>query len=311
MNTRASMVVVSGVLLVLATGCPPGPHVPSEVTDDMPMRVVIARINENSRKLDFLLKGSGVSAQVKYVEEAQRKSLSLNGTMLYRKPRKLWLRLEHTWGEGLEIGSNEQQFWVWQRGQSPRYWWGEHGRVSDLTDTRMPIRPDHLLEVLGLEDLPPKQSLLSGPFIRVHPDRYELVFLDTAGSATEEPQRYISRALFVDRREPFLVREIVRYTPDGHLLMRAELSRYEPIETSQVLVPRRIEVDWPAREGRAVLEFLALTRFDKPAAERYFVSPLEREEEGLGSIERVDLPEPPAVPQLPAGVTQPADVADP
>lgn len=94
--------------------------------------------------------------------------------------------------------------------------------------------------------------------------------------------------IHIDRREPFLIRSIVHFHPDGRPIMSAHLFDYGTIEGSDVLAPRRIEMEWLESQSSSKLEFLTMKRFDKPAAEKRFKSPLQRGEEGLGEVIRVD-----------------------
>jgi hypothetical protein len=262
------------------------------------MRDVIHRVNANSRQMDFLLRGGGLSASVRYVEEGSTRRQELRGVMLYERPRSLYVALKHTFDDVLQIGSNDRQFWVWDL-QHQHYWWGEHGDVHGMIDADVPIRPDHLIEVLGLELLPTDTTGPEGPAFRVWPEYYELAFLET----DETGQLWFVKDVRISRREPYLISQVNHYTPDGLTFMSALLDRYQIVKGSCVQAPYRIEIAWPTRKGSATLAFLEMKRFDKEAARRYFVSPLERlgetELRARTTVERIGQPEP--VVPLPSG----------
>ena len=67
------------------------------------------------------------------------------------------------------------------------------------------MRPDHLLEVLGLGNLPTDTTGPRGPVFLVGAERYELNFLDRDDAG----QLYHNKFITIDRRPPFLVRSIV------------------------------------------------------------------------------------------------------
>jgi len=274
--------VVTFSALTTVFGCGPRPVPLEPPTDDSPIPVVIERVNANSKKMDFLLRGGGVSATVRYREDGAPATQELSGILLYRKPRDLYLSLEHTLGGKLEVGSNGREFWVWERIKEPRYWWGRHERAEGILDADLPVRPDVLLEVLGLQDLPTHTTGPHGPLSWVGLDRYELLFLDS----DETGQLQLVKAIDIDRREPFLVRSIV-YFQHGRPVTVAKLSRYEVVEGSDVLAPRTIHIDLLEREGSAHLEFLTMKRFDKPGVDRFFVSPRQRGEKDLGEVIQV------------------------
>ena len=145
-------------LAAMWSGCAPqAPGVersPENRRKPEPMSEVIARVNRNAAGMDFLLKGGGVTATGRFEHNDKRESFEFHGALLYRRPKKLYLKLEHVVGGTLEAGSNEREFWLWEKLQSPRYSWGRHDMMGADFDADLPLRPDLLAEVLGLGDLP-------------------------------------------------------------------------------------------------------------------------------------------------------------
>jgi len=253
------------------------------------MEVVIARVNRNSAGMNFLLRGGGVRAVGQYVDETGRlKSFDMTGILLYRKPRSLYLRLEHTLAGKMEIGSNDEEFWVWERFDNPRYLWGRHELTDCASDVDLLVRPDHLLEMLGLGDLPTETKGPTGPVPWTGWDYYELVFLTRNAAG----QLRIAKTIDIERREPFLVRSIVYFRADGHPFMVAKLSEYKQIQGSTVLAPHKIRIEWRERQDRLELTFREMKRFDQPQAEKTYIcrSPLQRGLVDPGCVERVDHP---------------------
>lgn len=248
------------------------------------MPTVIERVNANSAGMDFLLRGGGVTATGEYLEKGKRESFELKGTLLYRKPRNLYLQLQHAVGGKMEVGSNDQEFWVWKKIGDDRYWWGRHEEIDDNTGSQMPIRPDYLLDVLGLGELPTEQDRTGSPVFWVGPQRYELLFLNRGGGRT-----WLTKTIDIDRRPPYLVREMVYFDPDGHPTLVAKLGDYREVGGSPVLAPRHIRMEWLDDGSWLDLTFNEMRRFDQPAAEKKFISPRQRGT-SLGEVERVGRP---------------------
>jgi len=248
---------VCAVPIVLAVGClqPGGGPGVGRLPDDSPMAVVIARVNTNSRKMDFLVRGGGVTARGEYVDGDRRESFELHGTLLFRRPRRLYLKLSHVLGT-VEAGSDGSQ--VWFRG--PEEW------MREDTLEELPFRPDRLADVLGLGLLPIDTRGPRGPMMLVAPDRYQLFFQDRLDNG----QWYTTHRIDIDRYAPYLVRSIVFFEPGGHPVMQADLSDYRLIMGSEVWAPHRIRVDWLPDRGWMVLTLGNMKRFDKPAAEARF-----------------------------------------
>ncbi|UCD27379.1 MAG: hypothetical protein JSV03_09630 [Planctomycetota bacterium] len=260
----------------------------TEPLDDAPMETVIARINQNSAGMNFLMRAIG-DARGEYVKpDGSRNSFHLRNILLYRKPRNLYLQLEHSMsGVVMEIGSNDTEFWVWSKQGDQQYWWGLHSKTSEADEINIPVRPDHLLAVLGLGDLPKDTTGDNGPVFRVRSDHYELMFMDR----TEKGQLYITKTLCIERREPFLIREIIFSNLSGRQIMNATLSKYKTIEGSNVLVPHQIEILSLKSKNHLKLDFDKMERFDNPAAEEQLISQSPRQRgERLGHVERIDEP---------------------
>lgn len=255
--------------------------------DDMPREVVIHRINANTAAMDFVLRAGGVTAEGRYrTPDGDVEDFEMHGRMLFRRPRDLYFKLDHLLGQ-MEVGSNAEEFWVWQRFDPVRYWWGKHEGVSDMDLLDVPLRPDHLIEVLGLADLPTKPDPSLGPVFGIGSERYGLDFLGRDGTG----RLYYEKAIAIDRRPPFLIRAITYFEEDGHPLLQAQLSDYRLVEGSEVQTPHRIVVKWLETGNSLDLKITRMERYEKPGVERVFEkSPRQAGRSGLGEMIRVDHP---------------------
>lgn len=262
-----------GILIALA-GCGPKPSDPivePQPLDDSSMSVVITRVNANAAGMDFLLRAGGVRATGEYERNNRHETFDLNGVMLFRRPRDLYLKLDHL-GPAIEAGSNEQEFWFWEKLGDQRYSWGRHDAMGDQFNTDIPLRPDLLADVLGLGDLP-DPTTNKDVLMWKDTDRYGLIFQ----SRDVENRAYITKRVDIDRSPPYLVKLITYLRRDGQPIMQAELSEYKQVTSSSVLVPTRIRIDWLGDRGWAELTFEKVERFDQPRAAERFISPRERD----------------------------------
>lgn len=279
-----------GLPLLLAvgmglTGCAPEPPVTRPpVQQTVSLAEVVARVNKNADAMDFLLRAGGVSANGECERDGHREAFQLQGTLLYRKPLDLYLKLEHL-GATIEAGSNSKEFWLWEKSESPRYFWGEHEYMDDkiALDADLPLRPDLLIDVLGFGGLPQDTRGAYGPVARLGSLGYELIFMD----ADDNNRLYIVKTVDVDRTEPCMVQSITYFQPDGRPWLQAKLSSYRRIEGTEILVPGHIRMDWLPNHGWLVLKFDNFKRFDNAAAEKRFQSPRQLGHE-LGDVNRVD-----------------------
>jgi hypothetical protein len=144
----------------------------------------------------------------------------------------------------------------------------------------MPLRPDDLVDVLGLQPLKPPTGDRA---FRVLSDRYELRYTERSPSGWQ----YVTRIVHVDRRPPYLVREITRHYPSGERRMLARIANYQPIGGSDVLAPRWIDITWPTDGGHMNMVIGEMERYAHARAERKFVSPRARGRIDGRDMERV------------------------
>ncbi len=286
-RSAARLLLAAGLGLGVVAGCAPGSGMrepTGAVEPEEPVEAVIARVNENSAKLDFVLRGVG-KADGRYLRaNGKLEPFHQDAKLLYRKPRDLYLELEHSLGEDvMQIGSNAREFWVWKRVQEDRYWWGEHDQLDPHEYADLPIRPDQLVDLIGLGNLPTRVDPNTGPLFEVLPDRYQLTFLDSQDGGPVYP----AKRVLIDRRPPYLVREVLYLTPAGRQHTIARMGNYRQVRGSEVLVPYLVRLEWPSRGEVLALDFSKIERHTGRDVSRYFTSPRQRGR-NVGKQIRVD-----------------------
>ncbi|NLX13959.1 MAG: hypothetical protein GXY44_09955 [Phycisphaerales bacterium] len=260
---------------------------------------VISRVNRNSEGMDFMLRAGNVRAVGKYRKGGKLESFDAGGTLLFRKPRDLYLKLSYLTGS-IEIGSNAQEWWVWNQVDN-HYWWSQHGDIiQDSSLMGIPIRADHLVEILGLSNLPIDTVGPHGPLYDVQPERFVLGYVDQDMAG----QLYYTKWIAIDRFPPYLIRELYYFRPSGYREIAAFLSNYGPIDNTDgaaVMAPRKIRIEWLADESWSELTFGGMRRFGQEQARRaenaYILeSPRIRRRTDLGTVERVGAPPPATLP---------------
>jgi hypothetical protein len=252
----------------------------------MPVETVVARVNRNARGMTFLVKAGGVSASGKLVRsDGKSEAFDANGVLFFRRPHYLYMELQNSLAGKIEIGSNDNEFWYWERLKAPRYFTGHHATMGRPWETDVPLRPDQFLDMLGLQELPLRSGGAAGTF-KVGKEHYLLDFYDKDDTG----RTYRAKELAISRRPPFLVTTITYYNPQNRPWMRADLLGYRPIEGTLVLAPRRIEVKSLEDASRLTVEFDNMRPSDNRQVEekRIARSPLQRGEADIGEIIRMD-----------------------
>lgn len=283
---RVGWAIAGAGLLVGVAGCPPAKPL-APVTDSVPAETAIARVNRNARGMNFLLRAGGVSASGQVVRaDGKRESFDAHGTMYFRRPHYLYMELKNSLAGKIEIGSNDDEFWYWERMANTRYFTGHHATMAKPWQTDVPLRPDQFLDMLGLHELPTRTGEPGGPVFAVRKEQYVLDFYDKDDAG----HGYLAKEVAISRRPPFLVSGITYYNPEKRPWMRADLLDYRPIEGTMVLAPRRIEVRSLEDASRLTVEFDNLRPSENRQVEekRIARSPLQRGEKDIGEIIRMD-----------------------
>lgn len=268
---------------------------PDRPIETAPKQVVIGRLNSNSAGTDFLVKAYGI-ATIEIRQDGQPKQYTAGATIFHRYPRRLYMKMAHTLDDRrrIEVGSNDVEFWLWDQTEPGRYryYWGRHENMKSVESEDLPIRPDHLVDLTGLFQVPMLTHSPKDPVFRAEPEFYELLYFEE----TVEGEWYLHKAVRIDRRNPPFPNQILMYDPGGYPIMKAELKDYRPMTEvdRRIQVPHEIRAEWLKASTRLVLDLDEVHRFDPELAERaeerlIRETPLQRGED-VGATERVDLP---------------------
>jgi hypothetical protein len=227
------------VLILLAcAGCPQNQPVkprqryrgPTEAIQE-----VVAQVNANNRKLGTLWARGAFRA---WVPDDRKRIHYVDGDLIlqYRKPQGLRL-LATKVGVGtiIDLGSNDRNFWCLVKPEIDTMWVGDYNRPLN-TRQNMPIRPDLILEVLGIGEI--NENLLAQPMPVLKFDGERDVYAITWN--VRLPDRLAAeKEVWYDRRTKRPVR-VTLYDENGRVVLRAELSQHQPVNVAGL--PER---QWP------------------------------------------------------------------
>ncbi|UCF35026.1 MAG: hypothetical protein JSV78_06905 [Phycisphaerales bacterium] len=224
-------------------GCPPRqPMVPP---DPIPMDRAIETVNANSQRISTTLRARGPVTGHFTTPEGDKKSYDLDGFLFYLPPRNLRFNLKSIAGSEFLVGSNETHYWFVNERES-YYYCRPHGESRMVPDGHpLPVRPDQMIEALGLSRIEPEGTLGPAPVHRVVNDYQQLLFVTSDASE----RIILEKEYWLDRRPPRLVRRIIFRNAEGIVEMDSRLSEYRRLGSDGPMVPRLIEVSWPAEKS--------------------------------------------------------------
>jgi len=182
----------------------------------------------------------------------------LSAQVACEPPRRFRLRAQTSvTGSELDIGSNDDLFWLWiRRHQPPVMLFCRHEQYAQSQARRLlPIRADWMPELLGLVRFGPNDRH-EGPF-QLPDGRLEI------RSRIASPDGELLKSTLLDATTG-LVAEQHLFTPAGERLASVRTSKHRVDPQSGAALPRLVEVSWPASGIEFQLELAAITTNTPP-----------------------------------------------
>lgn len=214
------------------------------------IHAVVQKVNANNEQIPTLRGAGDFEAWIK--EDPNGKTQFVNGelTLLYSRPHSMRLiGKKDVMGSIFEIASNDERYWMIVRppdNAEHLMWWGTHANAANVDPKKIPVRPDLVLEVLGLQTLSTNLLEPPMPVMRFNNDKdaYMVVWHERL------PDRLVAlKEIWYDRvtLRPKLV---LLFDANGRIVLRAYLSNHKPLE-----VPGVAPAEWPDVATRYELLF--------------------------------------------------------
>jgi hypothetical protein len=170
--------------------------------------------------------------------------LPLRANLALEHPRRLRLRGEVLGAGGVDLGSNEELFWLWTSLERPpvvRYARHEEFQRSAAAEM-FPFRPEWLIEALGVVSLDPSQGV-EGPYAR---GAGQLELRTRVPGLGGE----LTKVIVVDASYGWILQQYL-YDPRGELLAQSTSSEHRYYAQHDVSLPHRVEIQLP-RSGASL-----------------------------------------------------------
>ena len=168
--------------------------------------------------------------------------VAADGTILVEAPHSFRMRVSHPIGGGdeLDVGSNNDEFWIWQKDMNPPALLTAHHADMDLAlrHFKIPFQPDWIMEVLGVVPIDGSDYEL-----RTVPGSRHVELTTSSHGPNGEP---LLKVIQVDPRRSWVIGHELR----GHnnrLVASAKFQGHRA-EPCGIIVPRQIHIDWPEAE---------------------------------------------------------------
>jgi hypothetical protein len=233
-------VAVLFIAAALVTGCngrgvdPPGRKYVSP-SETLSLAELVAALNERSAQIESLyLEGSlssgagGFEARLREGRDQPERFVNGEITAMYLAPNRLRLRgNKDIAGLVFDLGTDGERFWMHLPTEGQLYY-GTFAGLDPEAARQLPIRPDRVLEVLGVSPIDTDLLAAPVPMLRYNPDS-DVYMLTWAEPLDGPPPRWsVVKEVWYDR-ETLLPRVVILFDEGGDPVVRAYLSQHQPI----------------------------------------------------------------------------------
>lgn len=205
--------------------------------EDPQVEEVIDHLNRNVDKLEAWRANS---------IRIRANNLPLSGTLAVERGRHLRLVVNSIVGNEVDMGSNDELFWVWaKRMPPPEYVYCRHEHTEAVRQAMgIPFEPEWLMQALGVSPLTAKDTKLE-----IEPTARQARLVQQITSAHGHPLR---KVILVDLPRGVILEHSV-YDYNGRPVAVARLDEHQLDKASGVVMPRRVKLDWPQSDLSLVM----------------------------------------------------------
>jgi hypothetical protein len=232
---RWLLLLVTGLFSLSGASCP---HFLRQYTNPLPrvlppsptLEQVIDVVNKNSSQIrSFSTNRASISG---------KGFPSLTADIAFERPQEFRLRAGTSFGQELDLGSNDELFWFWvKRSQTPGVFYCRHDQFAASQARQMtPFEPQWLIEALGVVEfdrgLPNKLKILPN-------DRLSI---DTFRNTPEGP---VAKVTILDGSQGWILEQHL-FDARGRLMARSITSGHRVDPLSGLVMPTVVQIDCPS-----------------------------------------------------------------
>ena len=216
-------------------------------SDDPQLEEVVDHLNRNVGKLE--------SWRAHNVQ-IRANNLPLHGTLAVEKGGHLRLQVNTVVSHEVDMGSNDDVFWIWAKRMEPAYVYCRHDQIDAARQTLgVPFEPQWLMQALGVAPLE-TQGLTMQIDATAHRARLVQPVVTAHGHA-------LKKVMLVDLVNGVIVEHSV-FDERGQKVARARLEDFRVDRDSGAILPRRVMLDWPQNQMSLVMN-LGTVEVNPPA----------------------------------------------
>jgi hypothetical protein len=210
----------------------PRPH----FSTDPQLEEVVDHLNRNVDKL-HAWRAHGVRIRAN--------NMPLSGTLAVEEGQHLRLVVNSIAGHEVDMGSNNDVFWIWAKRMEPSYVYCRHEQIDAARQSLgVPFEPQWLMQALGVAPLDTE-----GLTMQIDPTRQHARLVQPVVTAHGHP---LQKVMQVDLVHGIITEHSI-YDAHGQKVAQARLEDFRLDKSSGVVLPHRVKLDWPQNQMSLVM----------------------------------------------------------
>ena len=255
---RSIHLAIGLLLLGPLVGCetlsifnPKPPEAPMPTTTPS-VESLVGYLNDNANRIQSIR-----CTDVDITASRGIQSFGLRGKMMAMKSRNFYLSATAFGSPAVDLGSNSEEFWFWMsKGEPPHQFFCsyrdyEAGRVRQLP---FPFQPEWIMEAMGMGPYGPADKFT------LETDAKTLRLVEKTRTPQGNP---IRKVIVLNRRpvqapSPQILAFLLIDDTDGKEIASANIQDIQIDSATGALLPRRMDLRWPAQNAKLALVFNGL-----------------------------------------------------
>ena len=244
----ANLMVAIGIVALLAgcTGCRFGLRGPEDglasaprprFSTDPQMEEIVDHLNRNVSKLH--------AWQARTVKIRANNMPGLKGSLAVEEGQHLRMVVDSPLGREVDMGSNQDSFWIWAKRLEPAYVFCRHEQIEAARQSLgVPFEPQFLMQALGVAPLETKDLKM-----QIDPTGQRARLIQPVVMAHGHSMQKVMTVDLVHG----VVTEHCIHDGRGHIIALARLEEFRMDKQSGVIMPHRLKLDWPQQQMSLVM----------------------------------------------------------
>jgi len=225
MNRLGILLTLIAALGLSACTGPAPPMAPGYYGDTITLEQLVGRVNENNDRLPTIWAREHFQAVLVDRTKNQATHIDGYGNLLYTSPNQMKLTAKNEVADLFDMGSDGSQFWLHEK-HDQIFWWGTYADAEGGDADQIPVRPDLVLEILGIRSLDAFLLREPSPVLRFNniADVYMLDWqAEFAGHWAAVKEIWYDRQTLLPKR-------VLLFDAKGRVALWATLSNYQRVE---------------------------------------------------------------------------------